>query len=60
MSATVIETPKGSSLVRTESGEYVPCAYPTPGFANDARGYAAFCESDARTSPASRSICRSW
>ena len=50
-SVKVEEVPKGSSLIWTESGEYAVCDYPSPGSANDARGYVAFCESDERSSP---------
>lgn len=39
------------SLARTETGEYVPSLYPTPGFPNDAAGYDAWQETLAPRGP---------
>ena len=50
-SAKLSDVPKGSSLVWNESGEYTVCDYPSPGQANNGKGYVAFCEQDGRASP---------
>jgi len=39
------------SLVREEDGAWVPCAYPTPGYANTAEGYEQFCNARSVASP---------
>ena len=42
---------EGSSLVMGEDEICTESEFPTPGYENTAAGYAAFCETDTRTSP---------
>lgn len=39
------------SLVRGEEGSFALCAWPTPGYPNDAAGYEAFCVEREESSP---------
>ncbi len=41
----------GASLIRSADDTFSETDFPTPGYENTAEGYAAFCETDTRTSP---------
>ena len=50
-SVKIENVPDGASLAMQPDGGFAVSDFPTPGFENTAAGYAAFCETDTRTSP---------
>lgn len=50
-SVKIENVPDGASLAMQPDGSFAVSDFPTPGFENTAAGYAAFCETDTRTSP---------
>lgn len=50
-SVAVENVQDGQSLAMRPDGSFAATDFPTPGFENTAAGYAAFCETDTRTSP---------
>lgn len=50
-SVKVESAPDGASIAMQGDGSFAVSDFPTPGFENTAAGYAAFCETDTRSSP---------
>ena len=50
-SVKVENAPDGASIAMQSDGSFAVSDFPTPGYENTAAGYAAFCETDTRSSP---------
>lgn len=50
-SCTLSGTDADISLIHSESGDWVPCSYPTPGYENTLSGYDSFCTNTETDSP---------